>query len=51
MTPTELIEKIKEIAMTAPELNMNNYDEDQVDDLNNAMIEIGCLLSQYFDRG
>lgn len=36
----ETIQKIFEIAINAPELNMANYDENQVIDLNNAMIEI-----------
>ena len=33
-----------EVASEAPELNMGNYDHDQVRALNNAMIEIYCIL-------
>ena len=32
--------EILELSLNAPELNMGNYDEEQVRDLNNAMIEI-----------
>ncbi len=39
----EVIQKIFETATNAPELNMVNYDENQVRDLNNAMIEIYYL--------
>lgn len=34
------------VANKAPELNMGNYDEDQVHELNNAMIEIFGLLNE-----
>jgi len=34
------LQQILEISEYAPELNMDNYDEDQVRELNNAMIEI-----------
>jgi hypothetical protein len=40
MNEHEAILKILDIAMNAPELNMGNYDIDQVKELNNAMIEI-----------
>lgn len=36
---------VKEIADLSPELNMCNYDEDQVRDLNNAMNKICAALS------
>jgi len=39
----EVVQKIFETATNAPELNMANYDENQVVDLNNAMIEIYYL--------
>ena len=38
---------VEEIALAAPELNMNNYDEDQVSTLNEAMIGVcGILLKE-----
>ena len=43
----ELVKKIEEIATRAPEINMCNYDDDQVRDLNNAMIEIWLLIHDY----
>jgi len=38
-------ETVLEIARCAPELNMGNYDDDQVRELNNSMIEIYLLLN------
>lgn len=38
------IREIEQIVDNAPELNMNNYDEVQVDELNSAMIEICNIL-------
>jgi hypothetical protein len=38
------IREIEHIVDNAPELNMNNYDEVQVDELNSAMIEICNIL-------
>lgn len=37
------IKQVHEIAMEAPELNMSNYDHNDVRDLNEAMIEIFLL--------
>jgi len=52
LTTPELTEKLKEllrqvydILTEAPELNMNNYDEEQVKKLNDKMIEAYCLLN------
>lgn len=42
----EALEKIFKLAIDAPELNMANYDENQVRDLNNAMIEIYHVAEQ-----
>ena len=39
-----VIREIEQIVDNAPELNMNNYDEVQVDELNSAMIEICNIL-------
>jgi len=38
------IEMIKEVMENIPELNMSNYSEDQVYELNNGMIEISQIL-------
>ena len=38
------IRKIQQIVDNAPELNMNNYNEVEVDKLNSAMIEICNIL-------
>lgn len=38
------LKRIEEIVNKAPELNMSNFDIDQVAELNNAMIEIWFLL-------
>ena len=40
----DIIDKINQIANYSPELNMENYNEDQVMELNNDMIEIRQLL-------
>lgn len=40
----EKLKKIEEIVNKAPELNMSNFDIDQVADLNSAMIEIWDVL-------
>lgn len=40
----EVISMIAKVAADAPELNMGNYDEDQVSALNNAMIEICQII-------
>lgn len=43
----EVLTAVEEIALAAPELNMNNYDEDQVSTLNEAMIGVcGILLKE-----
>lgn len=44
---TELDRKIAEayeIAFNSPELNMRNYTEEEVTDLNNAMCDVCCIL-------
>ena len=38
------IREIEQIVDNTPELNINNYDEIQVDELNSAMIEICNIL-------
>ena len=40
----DIIDKIKEITSTVPELNVCNYTEDGAFELNNAMIEINQLI-------
>lgn len=40
----EKLKKIEEIVNKAPELNMSNFDVDQVADLNSAMIEVYMVL-------
>jgi hypothetical protein len=43
-TAREKLKKIAEIVEKAPELNMSNFDVDQVAELNSAMIEIWEVL-------
>ena len=38
------LEEAKDMSFNAPELNMNNYDDNQVRELNDAMIAIWRLL-------
>ena len=38
------LEEVKDMSFNAPELNMNNYDDAQVRELNDAMIAIWRLL-------
>lgn len=40
----EKLKKIEEIVNKAPELNMSNFDVDEVAELNNAMIEVWEVL-------
>lgn len=40
------VAKAREAAEDAPELNMRNYDEDQVSHLNAAMIEVWKILKE-----
>ena len=40
----DIIDKIRQIANESPELNMGNYSEEQVMELNNSMIEIRQLI-------
>jgi len=49
MKEKELLETIKELAYNSPELNMANYCEDEVRDLNDAMIDICRELYNYFE--
>lgn len=44
-----IIEKVFNIAVETPELNINNYDEDQVNELNEALIEIVKITGEYED--
>lgn len=37
------LEKITALSTNCPELNMSNYSEDQVEELNDKMIEIYCI--------
>lgn len=39
-----ILKSIREIAENCVELNMNNYDESQVEEINNAMIEIHKII-------
>jgi len=41
----EELEEIKNIAYDAPELNMSNYDHDQVAELNSAMCQIWSIVN------
>lgn len=41
----ELLRQVYDILTEAPELNMNNYDEEQVKKLNDKMIEAYYLLN------
>jgi len=41
------IKELKAIAIEAPELNMGNYSDEEVGELNNAMIEIHNLLNEH----
>ena len=43
----KIIISIGKIAKDCPELNMDNYDRFQVEDLNNAMIEIHNIIEDY----
>jgi len=45
----QILSGIFQIAGDAPELNMSNYDEDEADKLNDAMIEIYNLAKQAYD--
>lgn len=45
----ETLVKAFALVDTSPELNMSNYDHDQVDELNKAMIEIHDLLKTTLD--
>jgi hypothetical protein len=45
-----LINKIIDISQNAPEINMNNFTNDQVEQLNNAMIEIYGICIEYFAK-
>jgi len=49
--PTGKIIQALEIAYNAPELNMGNYDDEQVRELNNAMIELCQLLRDIVNAG
>lgn len=40
----EVLTRLHELADQAPELNMSNYDDQQVSELNAAMIEIYLIL-------
>lgn len=40
----EAIEKAHNLLLAAPELNMSNYTEDQVAELNHAVNEACCIL-------
>ena len=41
-----VLKSVEEIVLEAPELNMSNFDEDQVSSLNEAMISICGILLQ-----
>ena len=41
-----VLKSVEEIVLDAPELNMSNFDEDQVSSLNEAMISICGILLQ-----
>ena len=43
----KIIIKIGKIAKDCVELSMDNYDESQVEELNNAMIEIHGIIEDY----
>lgn len=45
--PHELLNTIADIAYNAPELNISNYNHDQVRALNEAMIQIYNLVKKY----
>lgn len=46
MTANEALKEIREIVEQSPELNMNNYDHDQVAQINQALIEIYRILDK-----
>ena len=45
----QILSGIFQITGDAPELNMSNYSEDEVERLNDAMIEIHNLAKQAYD--
>ena len=47
MNNVELLTAIKEVLENTPEINLNNFDIDQVEKQNNALIEIHQLISLY----
>lgn len=47
---TSVLEEIEEIVTNCIEINIDNYSEDQVEEVNNKIIDVHSILSNYQDK-